>query len=218
MKLHKEGYRIVLNSLIILSIAEVLIFWFIKNDIVKYTSLGAGIILFFFICRFFRVPKRVAVTEDGAIIAPADGTVVIIKEVFEGEYLKKNCMQVSIFMSVFNVHINWIPASGNIEYYKYHPGRYLVAFHPKSSEKNERTSIAVNTGSSTILFRQIAGLLARRIVCYAQEGKNAKQSEEFGFIKFGSRIDLFLPVESRIQVTRGQKVTGSQTIIARLPQ
>lgn len=218
MKLHKEGYRIVLNSLIILSIAEVLIFWFIKDDIIKYSSLGAGIILFFFICRFFRVPKRVTITEDGAIIAPADGTVVIIKEVFEGEYLKKNCMQVSIFMSVFNVHINWLPASGIIEYYKYHPGRYLVAFHPKSSEKNERTSIAVNTGSSTILFRQIAGLLARRIVCYAQEGKIAKQSEEFGFIKFGSRIDLFLPVESRIQVTRGQKVTGSQTIIARLPQ
>ena len=120
-------------------------------------------------------------------------------------------------MSVFNVHINWNPISGNTEYYKYHPGKYLVAFHPKSSEKNERTSIAINNGSSTVLFRQIAGLLARRIVCYAQEGKPAIQSEEFGFIKFGSRIDLFLPMDSRIQVTRGQKVKGSQTIIARLP-
>lgn len=217
MKLHKEGYRIILNSFLILTIAELIIFWFIKEDILKYSLLGTGVILFFFICRFFRVPKRVSVTEDGAVIAPADGTVVIIKEVYEGEFLKKNCMQVSIFMSVFNVHINWNPISGNTEYYKYHPGKYLVAFHPKSSEKNERTSIAINNGSSTVLFRQIAGLLARRIVCYAQEGKPAIQSEEFGFIKFGSRIDLFLPMDSRIQVTRGQKVKGSQTIIARLP-
>ncbi len=217
MKIHKEGYKIIFNSFLIIAILEVLVFWFVKNHLIQYSSIGAAIIMFFFICRFFRVPKRIAVNEDGAIIAPADGTVVIIKEVYEGEYLKKNCMQVSIFMSVFNVHINWFPASGNIEYYKYHPGRYLVAFHPKSSEKNERTSIAVKTGNSVVLFRQIAGLLARRIVCYAVEGKEAIQSQEFGFIKFGSRIDLFLPIDSRIQVTRGQKVVGSKTIIAKLP-
>lgn len=217
MKLHKEGYKIIFYSLLIIVVIEALFFWFLNNEMLKYTFLFSGILLFFFICRFFRVPKRVPVTADESIISPADGTVVIIKEVYEGEYLKKNCMQVSIFMSVFNVHINWFPVSGVVEYYKYHPGRYLVAFHPKSSEKNERTSIAVNNGKSTILFRQIAGLLARRIVCYAQEGDYVKQSEEVGFIKFGSRLDLFLPIDSKIEVTRGEKVTGSKTIIAKLP-
>ena len=126
-------------------------------------------------------------------------------------------MQVSIFMSVFNVHVNWFPISGVIEYYKYHPGKYLVAMHPKSSEKNERTSIVVNNGEHKVLFRQIAGLIARRIVCYAKEGEQASQCSQVGFIKFGSRIDLFLPLDSRIQVTRGQKVTGTDTIIAKLP-
>lgn len=216
MKIHKEGYGIITRSFIIITIITLLTLYFSKNSILDYGVVVSAVILLFFICRFFRVPKREAVTDDNAVIASADGKVVIIKEVYEPEFLKERCIQVSIFMNVFNVHINWFPVKGVVEYYKYHPGRYLVAFHPKSSEKNERTSIAVNTGSKRILFRQIAGLLARRIVCYAVEGSEIKQCEQAGFIKFGSRIDLFLPLDSRIQVTRGQKVTGSRTVIARL--
>lgn len=218
MKIHKEGKRIIINSFIIIAIAVILFLTLSDSPAVQWIITLSGITLFFFICRFFRVPDRAPYIEDGAVVAPADGQIVIIKEVYEGEYLKKNAIQVSIFMSVFNVHINWFPTSGNIEYYKYHPGRYLVAFHPKSSEKNERTSVAVRSGERVILFRQIAGLLARRIVCYAKEGANAQQSSEYGFIKFGSRIDLFLPLDSKIEVKRGEKVTGSKTVIARLPE
>ncbi len=218
MKIHKEGRNIIINSFLVILATVILITYFSENKYIEYGSAAGGVILFLFVCRFFRVPKREIVSEEGAVIAPADGKVVIIKEVYEPEYLKSNCMQVSIFMSVFNVHINWFPVAGKVEYYKYHPGRYLVAFHPKSSEKNERTSIVVRSGKTPVLFRQIAGLLARRIVCYAKEGGEVRQCEQAGFIKFGSRIDIFLPMDSRIQVTRGQKVTGSRTIIARLPE
>ncbi|MEZ7954452.1 MAG: phosphatidylserine decarboxylase, partial [Bacteroidales bacterium] len=144
--------------------------------------------------------------------------IVIVKEVYEGEFLRKECIQVSVFMNVFNVHINWFPVKGVVKYYKYHPGRYLVAMHPKSSEKNERTTIVVENERGTVLFRQIAGYLARRIVCYAEEGKFVRQGEQAGFIKFGSRVDLFLPLDSRVQVTKGQRVKGSRTIIATLPE
>lgn len=217
MHLHKEGRGIIFNSFVIFTLIAVVVLYFTGFNTAGFITLAACLSAFLFVCCFFRVPARTPRIEDGAVIAPADGTIVIVKEVYEGEYLKTNCMQVSIFMSVFNVHVNWFPISGVIEYYKYHPGKYLVAMHPKSSEKNERTSIVVNNGEHKVLFRQIAGLIARRIVCYAKEGEQASQCSQVGFIKFGSRIDLFLPLDSRIQVTRGQKVTGTDTIIAKLP-
>ena len=218
MKIHKEGYKIILNSFLILAIPVVAIYFIFPNGNTFWYTLIAATILFILIVRFFRFPKRIPQTDDRVVLAPADGKIVIVKEVYEGEYLKENCIQVSVFMSVFNVHINWFPIKGEVKYYKYHPGRYLVAMHPKSSEKNERTSIVVQNGEVKVLFRQIAGYLARRIVCYAKEGNVAKQGEQVGFIKFGSRVDLFLPLDSRIQVTKGQNVKGTQTIIATLPE
>ncbi|MDP3452014.1 MAG: phosphatidylserine decarboxylase family protein, partial [Bacteroidales bacterium] len=168
--------------------------------------------------RFFREPSREFTDDDSVVMAPADGTIVQVKEVYEGEYLKCECIQVSIFMSVFNVHVNWFPIRGIVEYFKYHPGNYLVAMHPKSSEKNERTSVVINRFGLKILMRQIAGLLARRIVCYAKEGTEVVQGDQVGFIKFGSRVDLFLPLDCRVQVTKGQRVKGCETIIAKLAE
>ncbi len=217
MRLHKEGRQIIKNSLVITLVLIIITYisagFTIGAHIIALLLLG----FFGFICCFFRVPNRVANIKDNEIISPADGTVVIVKEVFEGEYLKCDCIQVSVFMSVFNVHINWFPIGGEVEYYKYHPGKYLVAMHPKSSEKNERTTIVVNNNRHKILFRQIAGLIARRIVCYATPGQKFDQCSETGFIKFGSRVDLFLPLGSEILVKRGERVKGTQTVIAKLP-
>ncbi len=169
-----------------------------------------------FVCWFFRIPARVPVSADDTVMAAADGTIVIIDEVDEPEYLKTRCIQVSIFMSVFNVHANYYPLSGVVDYYKYHPGKYLVAWHPKASEKNERTTVVVNHRGVKVLFRQIAGLVARRIVCYAKEGETVAQNSEVGFIKFGSRVDIFLPLGTTINVKKGDKVKAKQTVIARL--
>ena len=218
MGIHKEGHGIIIKSFLLIAVIVVALYFILGMGNAFYISAAAAALLFFVIVRFFRSPKRIPVQDNSAVLAPADGRIVIVKEVYEGEYLKRNCIQVSIFMSIFNVHVNWFPVKGVVKYYKYHPGNYLVAMHPKSSEKNERTTIVVDRDSTPVLFRQIAGLLARRIVCYAKEGSMVNQGEQVGFIKFGSRIDLFLPIESRIQVTRGQKVKGTQTIIARLPE
>ena len=216
MKIHKEGYGIIRNTLLIFSAISVLFFLLLgSSSIISWIILAILLVLLAIVIPFFRSPERVPTEDPTAIIAPADGKIVEVKEVYEGEYLKCDCIQVSIFMSVFNVHVNWVPMTGEFEYYKYHPGRYLVAMHPKSSEKNERTSIVINNGEKKVLFRQIAGYIARRIVCYAAEGKPATQGEQVGFIKFGSRIDIFLPLDSRVQVTKGQKVEGQTTIIAR---
>ncbi|NTU95595.1 MAG: phosphatidylserine decarboxylase family protein [Bacteroidales bacterium] len=218
MGIHKEGHGIIFKSFLLIAVIVVALYFILGMGNAFYISAAAAALLFFIIVRFFRSPKRIPVQDNSAVLAPADGRIVIVKEVYEGEYLKRNCIQVSIFMSIFNVHVNWFPVKGVVKYYKYHPGNYLVAMHPKSSEKNERTTIVVDRDSTPVLFRQIAGLLARRIVCYAKEGSVVTQGEQVGFIKFGSRVDLFLPIESRIQVTRGQKVKGTQTIIARLPE
>jgi phosphatidylserine decarboxylase len=215
MRIHKEGYRIILNTFFIIALVVAVIFLWKGLTDTSYIAGAIGIFLFFFVLWFFRSPKRVNVKDDSAVISPADGKIVIVKEVYEGEYLKTNCIQVSVFMSLINVHINWFPVGGVVKYYKYHPGDYLVAMHPKSSEKNERTSVVVEHNGVPVLFRQIAGLLARRIDCYAKEGSMVEQGEQTGFIKFGSRVDLFLPIDSRIQVTKGQHVTGGKTIIAR---
>ena len=216
MKIHKEGYGIIRNTFLLFSAIAVLFFLVLgSSSIVSWIILAVLLIHFVIVVMFFRSPKRVPVKDHTAVIAPADGKIVEVKEVYESEYLKCDCIQVSVFMSVFNVHVNWFPINGEVEYYKYHPGRYLVAMHPKSSEKNERTSIAVNTEGKKVLFRQIAGYIARRIVCYAVEGNSVVQGEQVGFIKFGSRVDLFLPLDVRVQVTKGQKVKGCETIIAK---
>jgi phosphatidylserine decarboxylase len=217
MRIHKEGYKIIFNSFIILSAVVALFFIFAGMSISSYIAAVAGSVLFIFLLRFFRFPVRLPKDDESSVFAPADGTIVEVKEVYENEYLKCETIQVSIFMSVFNVHINWFPIKGVVEYFKYHPGDYLVAMHPKSSEKNERTSVVINKNGTKILMRQIAGLLARRIVCYAVEDSEVAQGDQVGFIKFGSRVDLFLPLDSRVQVTRGQKVKGCNTIIAKLP-
>jgi len=218
MGIHKEGYGIITKSFLLLAAITVALYLILGTGNPFIIAAVAIAIIFLIIVRFFRSPKRVPLIKEGAVIAPADGRIVTVKEVYEGEYLKCNCIQVSVFMSLLNVHVNWFPVSGPIKYYKYHPGNYLVAMHPKSSEKNERTTIVVEENGRPVLFRQIAGYLARRIVCYAVEGQNAKQGSEVGFIKFGSRVDLFLPMDSRIQVTKGQHVKGRRTVIAHLPE
>ena len=216
MKIHREGKNIILITALILLIINAIVFLCCNVGIAFYIVAGASLIHFLFTCRFFRVPTRVPVMGTDLVVSSADGKVVIVEEVFESEYLKTRCMQVSVFMSVFNVHANYFPITGVVEYYKYHPGKYMVAWHPKSSEKNERTTIVVNDTKNKVLFRQIAGLLARRIVCYAMEGNAAVQGTEVGFIKFGSRVDLFLPLNAEIKVKVGDKVKATQTIIAQL--
>ena len=218
MGIHKEGRGIITKSFFLLAAIIIALFFIIGLVNAFIISAIVALIIFFIIISFFRSPKRTPITEEGAVIAPADGRIVIVKEVYEDEFLKCNCIQVSVFMSLLDVHVNWFPVSGQIKYYKYHPGRYIIAMHPKSSDKNERTSIVIEENGFPVLFRQIAGFLARRIVCYAVEGREVKKGSEMGFIKFGSRVDLFLPMDSRIQVTKGQKVKGCQTVIARLPE
>jgi phosphatidylserine decarboxylase len=215
MKFHKEGYP---SLIIVIAFGLLLHFgaaYFTSNIIVNTLANLLAVFLLIVILQFFRNPKRNFVFDENAIIAPADGKVVVIEEVFESEYLKCNCKQISIFMSPVNVHINRYPINGNVTYATYHPGKFLVAWHPKSSTENERTTVAVKTTQGKeILFRQIAGALARRIVMYAKKGDVAKQNTEFGFIKFGSRVDLFLPLNAKINVTLNEVVKGGITKIA----
>ena len=193
------------------------VFIFIPFPVVHGVVWGVCTILYLFVLNFFRFPRRPVTVNDNTILAPADGKIVVIEEVFEPEYLKKQCIQVSIFMNIFNVHINWFPVNGTITYFKYHKGRYMAAYLPKSSSENERTTIAIQTvGNEEIVMRQIAGAMAKRIVSYAPVGGKAHQEEHAGFIKFGSRVDLFLPLGTFVGVEYGQKVTGSQTLIGTL--
>ena len=174
MRIHKEGYGIILKAFILIAAIVLLLCCIFGWGIAAGIAIAWGVLTLLFIIRFFRCPKRVALIDEELVIAPADGKIVIVDRRFENEYLKRECIQVSIFMSIFNVHVNYYPVGGVVKYYKYHPGNYIIANHPKASEKNERTSIAVETSSGTILlFRQIAGYIARRIVCYAKEEKRA---------------------------------------------
>ena len=220
MKINKEGYKIISCSLLILLALFVGVYLLCVEFVHQYILCGFGVavLLFWgFIIMFFREPKRPLLNDEDYIYSPADGKIVAIEQVFEGEYLKKECIQVSVFMSVTNVHVNWFPISGTVEYFKYHPGKFLVAWHPKSSEENERTTTVVNTGVHNILFRQIAGFVARRIVNYVEVGESrVTQNTPFGFIKFGSRIDLFLPLDSEVLVKMGDLVVGTQTKLAKL--
>jgi len=215
MKFHKEGWPslfiVLVFSAIIIFIAKYFFPEFLIAQWFAYLLSGFLIIT---ILQFFRDPKREFTINDGQIIAPADGKVVVIEETEEGEYFKDKRLQVSIFMSPINVHINRYPIAGKVSFFKYHPGKFLAAWEPKSSTDNERTTVVVeHKNGKKILFRQIAGALARRIVWYCKEGDTAEQCGQMGFIKFGSRVDLFLPLDTKLNVKIGDVVKGSQSVI-----
>ena len=218
MKLHKEGYTIMAIAAIILILINVGIHMLLPEGYwIPRIALIASIFVFFLIVQFFRVPTRVVSKSESQIIAPCDGKVVVIEEVVENEYFKGPRRQISIFMSPINVHVNWNPVSGIIKYFRYHPGLYLVAWHPKSSTENQRTTVVTETSSGVeVLFRQIAGAAARRIRWYIKEGDKVEQGTEMGFIKFGSRVDIFLPLDAEIKVNLQDKTVGSITVLAEL--
>ena len=212
--IHKEGYPTILLSLLF-SIIIIFLARLVGNVYLNCLAYTLALFLMVIVLQFFRNPGRYTLVNQTDIYAPADGKVVVIEEVDEPEYLKTKCIQISVFMSPLNVHVNRYPLSGVVKYVKYHAGLYLFAWNPKSSTENERTTIAVQHQSGkTILFRQIAGALARRIVHYAKEGDTAVQGQEFGFIKFGSRVDVFVPLGTKINVTLGQKVRGGESVLA----
>ena len=218
MKIHKAGYTLLIKLFIVLAIVNAAVFATIGDIVVSRAVAGASVVVYLLVVNFFRFPSRRIRVDDGVVLCPADGKVVVVEETFEPEYLKRQCLQVSVFMSILNVHINWYAVNGTVEYFKYHPGRYMAAYLPKSSTENERTTVAVKTRDGReIVMRQIAGAMAKRIVTYAAEGGEARQDRHLGFIKFGSRVDLFLPLDTEIKVRVGQKVTGSQTIIGTFP-
>lgn len=214
---HKEGYKILTGSLIGFIVVNLIANAFIEEQWVIKLIFAITLILFFLVAQFFRNPKRKVDSNENHILSPVDGKVVVIEKVFESEFVNEERLQVSIFMSPLNVHVTRYPIGGKILYSKYHPGKFLVAWHPKSSEENERTTVVVRTKNfGNVLFRQIAGAVARRIVNYAEEGDIAKQGTDSGFIKFGSRVDLFLPVDSIIDVKINDKVKGGQSIISKV--
>ncbi|MEE9439047.1 MAG: phosphatidylserine decarboxylase family protein [Saprospiraceae bacterium] len=213
MTIHKEGTATLVISLLFFAILN----WLIASYSPPLYSfvLGVSIVLYLFLISFFRNPNRsISATNDNIVLAPCDGKIVVIEETTEVEYLQEKCIQVSIFMSPLNVHVNRHAVNGTIEFYKYHAGKYLAAWNPKASTENERTTTVYTTTNGKILVRQIAGALARRIVCYAQKGQKAIQGEELGFIKLGSRMDLYLPIGTKINVKIGDVVKGNINTIA----
>lgn len=212
---HKEGQKIILITFFLVAGAVVLAHFYIETDWLRMSFQIGAILVLLAILQFFRNPRRLVLRNFDEVLAPADGKVVAIEEVEENEYFKGKRIQVSIFMSPVNVHVTRYPVSGKVKYSKYHPGKYKVAWHPKSSEENERTTVVIGTPKfGDIMYRQIAGALARRIVNYAEVGENVQQGDDAGFIKFGSRLDLLLPVDCYITVKLNQKVVGAKTCIA----
>ena len=219
MRLHREGYTIMLvTGLVLLALNLLAYFYLFSDNTIAITLLAVvSLVLFALIVQFFRIPNRILTRHDTQVIAPADGTVVVIEETNETEYFKERRRQVSIFMSPLNVHVNLNPVSGVVRYFRYFPGKYLVAWHPKSSTENERTTIVIKANNGTeILFRQIAGAVARRIRWYVKEGQAVEQGQEMGFIKFGSRVDVFLPLNAEIKVAIGDRMKGGVTVLAEL--
>lgn len=221
MKISKEGFKIITVSGVVLLAIWLLIFYMLKANDLMWLLITLAVLLFvfwLFIVSFFRDPRRVRIHDDDLVFSPCDGRVVVTEIVKDDEYFDgEERMQVSIFMSVTNVHINWCPVGGLVKYFKYHPGRFLVAWHPKSSTDNERTTTVVETKDGVeVLFRQIAGAVARRIVSYVKVGEQVEQNSVFGFIKFGSRIDILLPKDAKLLVEIGDTVVGTQTPIARI--
>ncbi|HKM92294.1 MAG TPA: phosphatidylserine decarboxylase family protein [Prolixibacteraceae bacterium] len=216
MRIHKEGRLTLLLlaiSIVIINYAVIKIF---RNEYTVYITATISILLYLLVMYFFRFVNRPSINDENAIIAPCDGKVVVIEESYEGEFLKCETLKVSIFMSPLNVHMNWFPVGGKILLSKIHRGKHLVAYAPKSSDENERSSVVIETpGGKTIMVRQIAGAMARRVVCYAKEDGYAEQNGHLGFIKFGSRVDMYLPIDTKIKVELNQNVIGTQTVIAR---
>ena len=220
MRINKEGYKIIFIS----GAVCVLIWWLFRhllihdaNITLMWVSALFLLLFWFFIVAFFREPRRVRIHDADLVFAPCDGRVVVTEVVSENEYLREEMLQISIFMSITNVHMNWVPVGGEVEYFKYHPGRFLVAWHPKSSTENERTTTVVRMPSGQkVLFRQVAGLIARRIISYMKVGNAVEQNSVCGFIKFGSRVDILVPKDSELLVEIGDPTVGSQTPIARL--
>lgn len=219
MTIHKEGHTVLFILLIVLFALNWGVFYFYpQTDLVQNSAIFVSVIFYLLILQFFRNPIFQITSNDKHVLAPADGKVVVIEETIETEYLKDKRKQISIFMSPVNVHVNRMPVAGTITFFKYHAGKYLVAWHPKSSTENERTTVAVKMkDGAEILFRQIAGALARRIKFYIKEGQSLEQGQEFGFIKFGSRVDIFLPLDAKVTVNIGDVTKGGRTIIAELP-
>ncbi len=216
MKIHKEGYPTIILVLVLIVLISVAVSYVSSIPLITYGVYTILIAFFIFIVRFFRVPNRVYTTNSHAIIAPADGKIVAIEEIYEPTFLNQKCRQISIFMSPLNVHVNRYPISGKVLISKHKNGQKLPAFNPKSSELNEQTNIVLQTNNGySILFRQVAGAVARRIVNYAKEGDVVSQNQEFGFIKFGSRVDVFIPLDLEVMVELGQVTWGGQTIIAK---
>jgi len=212
---HKEGFKIIAVTFLIFAALSILVHFKIENDILQKVLFLVLLTLVVLILQFFRNPKRNFILNPEQVLSPVDGKVVVIEEVYEKEYFKDKRLQVSVFMSPLNVHVTRYPAGGNIVYSKYHPGKFLVAWHPKSSEENERTTVVVKSEAfGEVLHRQIAGALAKRIVNYATTGQEVSQSSDSGFIKFGSRVDIFLPLGTKINVKLNQKVVGGITVVA----
>ena len=218
MTLHKEGYKSIALATIIFIALNILFFWFFVASLlwlcIAFLVITLGLVLF--VVSFFRIPARKLTISNGQIISPADGKVVVIEETVDDEYFKKKMLQVSVFMSPLNVHVNRNPIGGEIIYNQYHKGKYLVAWNPKSSTENERHSVVIKNGNIEILVKQIAGAVARRIVNYLEVGNKVKQTEEYGFIKFGSRVDLLLPIGTKINVGLNEIVKGGVTVLATL--
>jgi len=217
MTIHREGRTLLFVLLVILFAINWGISVFFPQPVIQNIVIGISIIFYLLILQFFRIPVFKIEKNEKQILAPADGKVVVIEETEETEYLKGKRKQISIFMSPINVHVNRMPVTGSISYFKHHPGKYLVAWHPKSSTENERTTVVAKMKDGTeILFRQIAGALARRIKWYVKEGQTLEQGDEFGFIKFGSRVDIYLPLNAKVKVSVDQVTKGGKTVIAEL--
>lgn len=219
MTIHKEGYTSIALCVLFIFVINALVHYFAPgNRVLEWLVYVVSAFLFIAIVQFFRSPRRIVNPDQDIVLAPADGKVVVIEEISEPEYFKDKRLQISIFMSPINVHSNRNPISGVVDYFKYHPGKYLMAWNPKSSTENERTTFVVRNERSTVLIRQIAGAMARRIVWYVKEDQEVVQGEEFGFIKFGSRVDVFLPLGTEVCVKLGEKVTAGESRIATFKQ
>jgi phosphatidylserine decarboxylase len=216
MTIHKEGRTLLFVLLLVFFALNWAIAHFMPAAVVlQNIAIAVSLVFYLIILQFFRNPVFTVIKNEKAVLAPADGKVVVIEETEEAEYLKSRRKQISIFMSPVNVHVNRMPVGGTVSYFKYHPGKYLVAWHPKSSTENERTTVVARMNNGTeVLFRQIAGALARRIKCYVKEGITLEQGQEFGFIKFGSRVDIFLPLDASVKVSVGDITKGGRTVIA----
>ncbi|MGB1210038.1 MAG: phosphatidylserine decarboxylase family protein [Lacinutrix venerupis] len=214
---HKEGHKIIVITFILIIASYIAVDYFIDINWLKYILFFTLAVFLYLILQFFRNPKRNTINNDNNVLSPVDGKVVVIEEVFEKEYFKEKRLQISVFMSPLNVHVTRYPINGKVLFSKYHPGKYLVAWHPKASEENERTTVVVeNESYGKVLYRQIAGALAKRIVNYAKVGDEAVQGTDSGFIKFGSRVDLYLPLDTNVKVSLNDKVKGGESIIAEL--